>query len=140
VSKPATHLRVRNWLRISGFALGVATLVWLTVEDRDELAVLVISGLICTWGGIWLLARIDFPDRYFFWKHVVIGGGMGLLLVILALILMAVKTGVHGHGTPDYSVEQMRAVVSLSPFFLVGGSLVGAGAGLLRTTKMESSP
>lgn len=138
--KPATPLRTRNWLRISGFALGIITLVWLTVEDRDALAVLVISGLICSWIGIWLLVRIDSSNRYVFWKHAGIGGGMGLLLAVLALILMALKTGIHGHGTPDYSVEQMRSVFSASPFFLLGGTLVGAGAGLLRTAQLESSP
>jgi hypothetical protein len=139
VNKPATSTRALNWLRISGLVLGVFILLWLTVEDRSELVVLLLSALICIWIGVWLLARIDFAGKYIFWKHVIIGGGMGLLLGAVALILMALKTGIHGHGIPDFSVDQMRAVVSLSPYFLLGGFLVGASAGLLRTAQMQGS-
>lgn len=139
MNKPATSKRVRNWLRLSGLVLGVIILLWLTIEDRNELVVLLLSALICIWVGTWLLVRIDFTGKYIFWKHVIIGGGMGLLLEGVALILMALKTGIHGHGIPDFSVDQMRAVVSLSPYFLLGGILVGSSAGLLRSAQMESS-
>jgi hypothetical protein len=57
----------------------------------------------------------------------------------LAILLMAIKTGIHGHGTPDYTLDQMQDVFSRMPFFVLGGVLLGAGSGLLRTAKDNES-
>jgi len=101
--------------------------------------VLVIAGLVCTWGAIWLLLRIGSSGKHTLLRHIVIGGGVGLLLVPLAILLMAIKTGIHGHGTPDYTVHQMQDVLSRIPFFVLGGVLLGTGSGLLRTAKDNES-
>ena len=90
-------------------------------------------------GAIWLLLRIGSSGKHTFLRHIVIGGGAGLLLVPLAILLMAIKTGIHGHGSPDYTLDQMQAVLSRMPFFVLGGALLGAGSGLLRTAKDNES-
>ena len=124
--------RSRTWLRFSGLLLGIITLVWLLVEESSNLGVLVIAGLVCTWGGIWLLLKVDADAISKVWIHLIIGGGAGLLLAPLAILLMALKTGLHGHATPDFTLFQMQLVLSRTPFFTLAGILLGAGGGLLR--------
>ena len=65
-------------------------------------------------------------------RYLIIGGSTGLLIVPVVLLLMAVKSGVHGHGRPDYTFSQMQSVISRMPFFVTAGLLVGAGVGILR--------
>jgi hypothetical protein len=122
---------------LSGLLLGLTVLVWLTVEENSLPGVLIVSGLICSWVGIWLLLKTDSYNKHGLMRHVLIWGAAGTLLVPLAITLMAIKTAMHGHGTPDYSIEQMQAVLSRMPFFIIGGILVGAGSGLLRDAKTE---
>ena len=137
MNKPAWIDRSRTWLRFCGLLLGILVLVWLPFEERSVLGVLLIAGLLCTWGGIWLLFRAGSYRKYGVVRYMQIGGLAGFLLVPVAILLMAIKTGIHGHGTPDFSVEQMQAVLSRIPYFMFGGVLVGAGIGLLRTVNRE---
>ena len=46
-------------------------------------------------------------------------------MTAVALLLMAIKTGLHGHGTPDYTPEQMVRVLSLTPLWVVVGLVIG---------------
>ena len=135
----AASNRSRTWLRISGLFLGIVVLVWLPFEESSELGVLVIAGLICTWFGIWLLSKTGPHVKHMLWRNVIVWGGMGLLLAPLAIFLMAIKTGIHGHGTPDFTADQMQAFVSRIPFFVLGGILLGTGLGLLRFAKWNES-
>lgn len=133
MNKPAWIYGPRAWLRFSGLLLGILVLVWLPVEESSALGVLVIAGLLCTWGGIWLLFKTGSYRRHGIVRHVLIGGLAGFFVVPAAITLMAIKTGIHEHGTPDFTFEQMQAVFSRIPYFIFGGVLVGAGIGLLRT-------
>ena len=126
-------------MKLSGLLLGIVVLVWLPIEESSQVGVLVIAGLVCTWGAIWLLPRIGSSGKHTLLGHIVIGGGAGLLLVPLAILLMAIKTGIHGHGTPDYTVDQMQDVLSRMPFFVLGGVLLGAGSGLLGIVKKNQA-
>ncbi len=129
--------RVRKetlWLRTGGLILGIGILVWLPFEERSELGVLLISGAICTWSAFWILrVRVE-SEKQLLLRHGVIGAGAGLLIVPVALLLMALKTGLHGHGTPDFTVGQMQLVLSRVPYFIISGFLVGVGSGLWRVT------
>ena len=78
-------------------------------------------------------------DKQLLLRHAVVGVGAGLLLTPLAIILMALKTGIHGHGTPDFTVGQMQDIPSRMPYFALSGLLVGAGSGLWRVTKRQLS-
>ena len=139
MNEPAASNRSPTWLRICGLLLGIVVLVWLPVEESSELGVLVIAGLICTWFGIWLLYKTESHVNHMLWRNVIIWGGMGLLLAPLAIFLMAIKTGIHGHGTPDFTANQMQALISRIPFFILGGILLGTGLGLLRFAKWNES-
>ncbi|MCJ7534654.1 MAG: hypothetical protein MUO57_03880 [Anaerolineales bacterium] len=136
---PATPDKKKTWLRFTGLVLGMGILVWLPVEETSELGALVISGLICTWGGVWLLLKPAPDDKHLIMRYVLVGGGAGLLLAPLAMLLLAFKSGIHGHGTPDYTVSQLRDVLCRIPYFVLGGSLVGLGSGLWRFAKRDPS-
>lgn len=125
------------WLRITGLILGIVVLVWLPVEERSELGVLIISGVICTWSAIWLLSNPVQGDKQLIMRHTFVGAVVGLILAPLAILLMAVKSGIHGHGTPDFTVNQLQDVLSRIPYFVLSGFLVGVGSGLWCMTKKE---
>lgn len=120
------------WLRISTFLLGVVVLVWLTIEENSEFGVLLISGLLCTWGAVFFLNKIHPCRKQFVLWHVAVGGAAGLLLAPLAILLMALKSGIHGHGTPDFVLGQVQAILSRVPIYIAAGVLTAAGSGLLR--------
>ena len=125
------------WLRIAGLLLGIGVIVWLPVEERNELGVLLISGAICIWSAIWLLDKPIPNDKQLILRHVLVGMGAGLVVAPVAILLMAIKSGIHGHGTPDFTISQMQVVLSRIPYFLLSGTLVGVGSGLWRMTKMD---
>ena len=118
------------WLRLIGLILGMGVLVWLPVEESSELGVLLISGLICSWFAVWIISRIAQGGRYVFLRHVLVWTGAGLVLPPLAIMLMAFKTGIHGHGTPEFTVMQMQEVLSRIPYFVLAGFLVGIGSAM----------
>lgn len=123
------------WFRLTALLLGFGILIWLPVEDQSELGVLIASGAICTWIGARLLITPPKKDWQLILRHALVGSGAGLILAPLAIILMAFKSGIHGHGTPDFSVAQMQSVLSRIPFFVLSGFLIGLGSGIFRLAK-----
>ena len=55
-----------------------------------------------------------------------LGGGSALL----ALLLMAVKTGLHAHG-PEFSTAEIAWLLSQLPWWATGGMLAGFGIALI---------
>ena len=127
--------RGKFWLRLTALLLGFGILIWLPIEDQSELGVLITSGAICTWIAARLLITSPQNDRQLILRHVLVGSGAGLILAPMAIILMAIKSGIHGHGTPDFSVAQIQSVLSRIPFFVLSGFLIGLGSGILRLAK-----
>jgi hypothetical protein len=120
--------------------LGIGVLVWLPIEEQSELGVLVISGAICTWAAVWILVKPIDSDRQLIVRHSLVGAGAGLAIAPLAILLMAFKSGIHGHGTPDFTVAQMQFVLSRTPYFVLSGALVGLGSALWRLSRRDQSP
>jgi hypothetical protein len=56
----------------------------------------------------------------------------------VAIFLMALKSGIHGHGTPDFTVAQMQEILLRTPFFAISGLLVGLGSGFWRFARKDS--
>lgn len=125
------------WFRATAVLLGIGLLAWLTIEDSNTLSVIIFAGAISAWLGARML--IDPPEnrRLLFVKHVFIGFGAGFILAPIAVLLMALKTGIHGHGTPDFTVAQIESVLSRTPFFALSGFLIGLGSGLWRLARSE---
>lgn len=127
------------WFRLTGLILGFSILVWLAVEDQNELAVLVFSAAICTWFAARLLSAPPKSSKQLIFRHILVGLGAGLILAPVALLLMAIKSGIHGHGNPDFSVEQMRLVLSRTFYYALSGTLISLGIGIWRFAKNQDS-
>lgn len=127
---PAT----KHWMRFAALSLGIVLLLWLPLEDTDERNVLLLALAICSWWGTRFIVRLAAADDSSFLRHFLIGLLSGMAVTPLALALMAFKTGVHGHGTPDFTIEQILTVLRLAPFWIVIGILLALGTGLIRKT------
>jgi hypothetical protein len=120
------------WLRISALLLGVWLLLWLPIEDQNEILVLLSAAAVNAWLALRYLARRSIPFGKGLLMPTLLGLLAGLLVTPTALFLMAFKTGIHGHGSPDFTGEQILAVIYGTPIWGVAGLLVGLGGGLLR--------
>ncbi len=121
------------WLRLATIAFSIALLLWLGVEDSHVLPVTLFGAT-----GALLLA-LHKGLAYFRRPHapgvravalaavgVLAGGGAALG----AAFLMLLKTGLHGHGFPDYPLAQILTVLARAPVWALAGALVGLGLGL----------
>lgn len=124
-----------NWMRISALLLGIAILIWLPFEDSDIKILLAFALAICLWGGLRLLNAGMLGKPRTLGYSAVIGFATGLAVVPAALILMAVKTGLHAHRIPEYTPEQVQHILVLTPILSIGGFLLVLGAGLLGTAR-----
>jgi succinate-acetate transporter protein len=127
------------WFRMTALLLGFGLLVWLAFEDQNTFGVIVFSGAVCIWLAVRILFIPPATRKQLLLRHTLIGSGVGLILAPLAIFLMALKTGIHGHGTPDFTVEQIQIVLSRTPIFALSGFLLGLGSGLWRLARIDSS-
>lgn len=127
------------WFRATAVLLGFGLLVWLTIEDQNTLSVIIFAGAICAWLGARILIFPPASRKQLIVRHILAGLGAGLLLAPIAVLLMALKTGIHGHGTPDFTVAQIQSVLSRTPYFALSGFLLGLGSGLWRLARIEPS-
>jgi hypothetical protein len=130
--------KTRLGLRISGFLLGIAALIWLPIEEQNVLGVVIISAAICIWTAIWVMAKTDNRDQRIILRHSIAGTGAGFAIAPVAIFLMALKSGIHGHGTPDFTFAQMQQMLLRTPFFALSGLLVGLGSGFWRLARRDS--
>lgn len=122
-------------LRILWILLGACLLIWLQLEDASERWVLLFAAAICTMlaAQAWQrLARHRVQQGYWF---PLAGLLVGLLITPVALSLMALKTGLHGHQGPDFSGEQILAVIMRTPFWIASGLITGSGIQLFQQIK-----
>ena len=128
----------RLGLRISGLLLGIAVMIWLPIEEHNVLGVVIISAVICIWAAFWVLVKPVKSDQRVILRHSLVGTGAGLAIAPVAILLMALKSGIHGHGTPDFTVAQMQQILYRTPFFALSGLLVGLGSGVWRFVLKDS--
>ncbi len=115
------------WLRFSAIGVGILTLLWLPIEDTNELAAIFIALLIS--GLLALRALLGHQHHQSLLRFTLIGGLAGAATIPIALLLLAFKTGLHSHGAPDFPADQIIAVLRRTPFFTTGGLLLGLGSG-----------
>lgn len=131
------RLPLRVWLRISALILGIALIVWLPIEDVNLNQVLFFANAICAWWAVRFLLDISPQNPALLWRHVLIGLVAGLAVSPVALFLMAFKSGLHGHGIPDFSAGQILSILARSPVWIVAGLLLGLGVALARLSRLE---
>jgi hypothetical protein len=131
------RLPLRTWIRISALILGIALILWLPIEDVNVNQVLFFANAVCAWWAARFLLNISPQNPTFLWRHVLIGLLAGLAVSPVAVFLVAFKSGLHGHGIPDFSSAQILDVLARSPVWIVAGSLLGLGVALARLSRQE---
>lgn len=126
-------------MRIVGIFIGLLILIWLSIEDRNELLVVLASGAVCAWIAARLLLIPPDSDRQLLIRHALAGIGAGALLVPIAILLMSIKNGIHSHITPDFSLDQMQSVLMRAPYFILSGFLIALGIGIWRLVKRDEN-
>lgn len=131
-----THLpsSSRRW-RAAGLLLLVAFFMWLPVEDTGEWLVLAYGALVCAWGASRLLSKAEAAISPGWLRYLLAGLSAGTALTPVTLLLMAFKTGAHGHLTPDFTSYQIWRVIMLTPVWILSGALIGLGAGFWETAR-----
>lgn len=108
-------------IRLAGAAWLIALLAWLPIEDTTVLPALGFA----TAGVAWLAWRNlrGWPSSAL--RATSLGTAAGLASPMGALVLMAFKSGLHGHGFAEYTAAQVLSVIQTTPFWLFGGGILG---------------
>ena len=113
--------------------LGLAFFIWLALEG-DLRYVLTLGSMAVAVGWGQALQRLLGGRQLRLWRFLALmvasGAVAGLVTNLVVLILMAVKTGVHGHG-PEFNQTEIDWVIAqLAPWLLIA-TLIGLGIGLI---------
>ncbi|MCW5876791.1 MAG: hypothetical protein KIS85_07905 [Anaerolineales bacterium] len=108
-------------MRAWGALWVIALLLWLPVEDTHIWFAVALGGLGALWGALrWRPAISASRPARLAW-----GAGLGAAAPLLALGLMAFKSGVHGHGFPDFTPRQTVQLLQAIPWSAAAGLLIG---------------
>lgn len=117
-------------MRLTAIILGMVFLFWLSIEDESEYFAILFSISICSWlAAAFLMQRIKTHPANLH-HFIILGTIAGALITPLALFLMAFKTGLHGHPSPDYTAQQILSVIRKTPIWILGGFLISLGSGI----------
>jgi len=130
--EPGRQKRSPAWLTLSGFTLLILSLSWLRIEDTDEKRVLVYAAAVTAWLATRHIVRQPPAARESIPRFSLVGALAGLAMVPVTVLLMALKTGLHGHGTPDFTIEQILSVTNRWYVWGSAGLLLGLISGLIR--------
>ncbi len=127
------NLRTHRILRLGGILLGVVAMLWLSFEGRDERQAILLAALLSSLGAI--ATGLRFGGRLRGYWYLLLGAAFGTLVPLLAVLLMVVKIGLHGHSVPDFTLAQISAVLRLIPVWGGVGLLVGGAAALYNRSR-----
>ena len=120
------------WLRLAAAILGAFLILWLPGEDSGTGIVLALAALICLWLAVYRLHTLSISS----WKDVgrygLYGSLFGTAVVPTALLLMAIKTGLHAHPVTDFTANQITGLFSRAPIWMIAGLIIGLGSGMWR--------
>jgi hypothetical protein len=119
---------------------GILVLVWLSIENDSLFLLIIISALTTTLGMIVLLSRSSRPALERWYAYPLVGAVTGLLIIPVALVLVLVKIGLHNHPLPDFSPEQVHALLRLTPVSILAGFLTGLGIQAWKKHQLERHP
>lgn len=121
------------YLRPFTILLGLAVFVWMALEGNLTYSlIMALWSVLVGWGH--LLQRFLGGRTMRLWRFlltmVATGLAGGLIANLAVLTFMAIKTGLHGHG-PEFSDYEVIWVIGQMPLWLVVGTLLGLGLGLV---------
>jgi hypothetical protein len=120
----------KRWLTI---IVGLYGLLWISLEGALWQVILLSAGLTVL-GALYLVQRLLggrlVPAGRWLLLCAGLLGVVGLSCALLALALMAVKTGLHGHG-PEFTRSEIEWLVRQIPLWGTAGILAGTGLGLI---------
>jgi hypothetical protein len=115
------------------FFIALTILVWLPVEDQNPRNSLLAATFICLVIGAHLWHRTGLDPCRKLWIRFPAGAlAIGVFAPILAGVLMSFKSGLHGHGFPEFQYEDYREVFQTIPPYLLAGFVTGMVGGSLR--------
>ncbi|MBN2499809.1 MAG: hypothetical protein JXB38_03515 [Anaerolineales bacterium] len=115
--------------------IGFLCLVWLPFEDTNTTFTIGLAMLICAW----LAVREVRKGKSYLARDLLIGAVTGIAIVPIALILMAIKSGLHAHGFSDFQIIQVKQVIAGFPFWILGGLLFGVIIGIGRNLSARAN-
>ena len=119
-------------LKPATFLVGAYGVAWIALEGnlgRVLVLALGISALALVYGSRRLRGR-TLSRRAWLGFSGLFGLALGAGSALLALVLMALKTGLHAHG-PEFSPAEIGWVVGQLPWWTAGGLAAGLGLGLV---------
>jgi hypothetical protein len=111
-------------MRIAGALWTLAFLLWLPFEDTQVGTTAMLAAI----GVGWLAFRLPPRHSATWWQVAFWGGLLGLALPLLAISLMAFKSGLHGHGFPDFTVGQVWLALAALPWSGALGLILALGS------------
>lgn len=113
----------------------LVTFAWLSIEDTSTHWVTLLGigfSLIAIFGFLVYNKNNQLSPLLI---YPVSGFLAGLLVTPLVVSLMAIKTGLHSHVTPDFSIQQIWSVLKTTPVWAVAGLLIGTGIAIWQQGK-----
>jgi hypothetical protein len=133
---------VLSWpVRLAWLVTGLMWFVWLGVEDRSVIVVLLLGTAISfsaaltgldRWGSGRRLSEAQWWTRW-----IAFGLSVAAGIGPLALLLMTVKVSLHSHGLPDFNLGHVEQLLRLWPVWGLGALLCGLGLGALGKARPE---
>jgi len=117
---------IRRAARWGFLVMGGVLLFWLPIEDTNLAGVQIMALTLCLLAGIHYSKEISARNGII--PLTLYGLAIGSLAVPLAIFLMIMKNGLHGHATSDYSFADIREIFRLAPYWGFAGALIGLGA------------
>lgn len=128
-------------VRVAWFVTGLLWFMWLGIEDRGIVVILLLGAAISfsaaltgldRWGSGKILSERQWWLRW---------AGFGLSMAIgigpLALLLMMVKVGLHSHGLSDFDLGDVQQMLGVWPIWGMGALLLGLGWGSLARARLD---
>lgn len=120
------------WLAPLTMVVGVLVFFWLGTEDNSvQSAVLYglgVASLSVAHVQYRLPKLLQLRRRP---RFALLGAIVGLSAALFATLLMLLKTALHAHLFPDYSLPLIAAMTARAPVWAVAGALMGLGIALI---------
>ena len=118
---------LKTWRSVA-FGLGLLILFWLPIEDQSILVPVLLAVAV-------VVVAVGFARLKYALRPPIAGFLGGLIVSPITLLVMVFKTGLHGHGTPDFTAQQIIQVIQLAPVWTLAGGLLGWGWQMLAHKK-----